>query len=116
MPAVGLPSAPFTGPKLSFTASITGMTGVSITLGGVVTAGGFGLPGVTGGVPLAVALLCTLPAATSAAVTVYVAVQVMFAPTARVVDGQLTALRPTSASFTVTLLSATLPVLLTRKL
>ena len=91
-------------------------TGVSITLGGVTTGVGFGLPGVTGGVPLAVALLCTLPAATSAAVTVYVAVQVMFAPTARVVDGQLTALRPTSASFTVTLLSATLPVLLTRKL
>ena len=40
----------------------------------------------------------------------------MFAPTARVVDGQLTALRPTSASLTDTLLSATLPVLLTRKL
>ena len=40
----------------------------------------------------------------------------MFAPTARVVDGQLIVLRPTSASFTVTLLSATLPVLVTAKL
>ena len=37
----------------------------------------------------------------------------MFAPTARVVDGQLIVLRPTSASFTVTLLSATLPVFCT---
>ena len=40
----------------------------------------------------------------------------MFAPTARVVDGQLIALRPTSASVTDTLLSATLPVLVTTKL
>ena len=43
--------------------------GVSITLGGVVIGVGVGLVGVAGGVPLAVALLCTLPAATSAAVT-----------------------------------------------
>ena len=61
--------APFTGPNASSTASITGMIGVSITLGGVVIGVGVGLVGVTGGVPLAVALLCTLPAATSAAVT-----------------------------------------------
>ena len=44
--------------------------GVSTTLGGVVIGPGVGLVGVAGGVPLAVALLCTLPAFTSAAVTV----------------------------------------------
>ena len=50
-------------------ATIAGMIGVSTSLGGVTTGVGVGLPGVAGGVPLAVALLCTVPAATSAAVT-----------------------------------------------
>ena len=45
------------------------MIGVSISLGWVTTGVGVGLVGVTGGVPLAVALLCTLPAFTSACVT-----------------------------------------------
>ena len=90
--------------------------GVSITLGGVVMGVGFGLVGVAGGVPLAVALLCTLPASTSVCVTTYVAVQVMFAPTARVVDGHTTALSPASPSVTVTSVSVTLPVFVTRKL
>ena len=44
-------------------------TGVS-TVSSSVTGGGVGLPGVAGGVPEAVAVFCTLPAATSAAVTV----------------------------------------------
>nr|WP_189499297.1 hypothetical protein [Luteimonas padinae] len=44
--------------------------GVSTSPGGVVIGGGVGLLGVEGGVPPAVALLCTLPAFTSAAVTV----------------------------------------------
>ena len=68
---------------------------------------------------MAVALLCTLPAATSAAVTVYVAVAVTLWPTASspAAPGQayVIGLRPTSASVTDTLFSATLPVLVTTK-
>ena len=56
----------------------------------------------------------TTPAFTSAWVSVYVAVQVVDAPTARVVAGQETA--ATLVSVTDTGFSATLPVLVTRKL
>ena len=86
---------------------------VSTGLGGEVTCVGVGLLGVAGGVPEAVAVLCTLPAFTSSCVTVYVAVQVVLAFNASEVAGQLIALRPGNGSFTRILFNVTLPVFAT---
>jgi hypothetical protein len=60
-----------------------------------------------GGVPVAVAVLVTVPASTSSCVSVYVLVQVVVAPGASVATGQLTG--PTFGSETPTLVSVTLP-------
>ena len=67
-----------------------------------------------GGVPEAVATLCTTPASTSAWISVYVLVQVVCAPGVSVVAGHETP--PTVGSFTPTELRVTLPVLVTTKL
>src|SRR6478672_5922736 len=85
-------------------------TGVSVLAGGDVT----GPP--VGGVPVAVASLCTMPASTSAWVITYgaEATQVTVAPGARGPAGQVTA--PTLESDTDTLVSVTGPVLVTAKL
>src|SRR5690606_11934281 len=97
-----------------FTTVIAGFcaVGVSTVLGGVVTGGGVGPPGGVGGWPVTVALLCTLPAATSVAVTVWLPVQVVEAPGASVVTGQ-TAGASSNASFTTMLSRDTSPVLVT---
>ncbi|GAB2588475.1 hypothetical protein GCM10009593_29340 [Microlunatus antarcticus] len=70
------------------------------------------LPGVR---PVAVAVLATAPASTSPCVIVYGAevVQVVLAPGASVVAGQLVA--PAFASTIATALTVTAPVLVTRK-
>ena len=80
-------------------------------LGGVVTGGGFGLPGVEGGVPVAVAAFTTLPAVTSAAVTTCVAGQVVVAPAASVPGSAIGAQVPSTAfgSLTVTFCIAVVP-------
>ena len=65
-----------------------------------------------GVLPLAVAVLTTDPASTSACVSVYVFVQVVVAPGASELTGQLTV--PTFGSVTPTLVSVTLPVFFTR--
>ena len=65
--------------------------------------------------PLAVALLFTVPAFTSAWVIVCVPVQVVLAPGTSVVTGH-TAAASSSASFTAMPVIVTLPVLVTRKL
>ena len=77
--------------------------------GGVVS----GLP--LGGVPVAVAAFTTLPAVTSAGVTTCVAGQVVVAPTASVPGSAIGAQAPSTAfgSLTVTVVIATLPVLVT---
>ena len=62
----------------------------------------------------AVAVLVTVPLFTSAWVIVYVPVQVVAAPGARVVAGQVTAL--SRLSLTATVVSVAVPVLVTRKL
>ncbi len=63
-------------PEIGFEVLVTttagAIVGESTSLGGVVIG-----PPPPGGVPLAVALLCTLPAITSAAVTTCVAAQVV---------------------------------------
>ena len=66
--------------------------------------------------PVTVAVLVTAPAFTSACVIVYgaVVVQVVLAPGASVVAGQLVA--PTFASTTATVVIVCAPVLVTRKL
>ena len=73
--------------------------------------GGIGVP--PGGVPTTVAVLTTDPASTSACVTVWVAVHVVDAPGASVVDGHDDAGR-CSASVTAMPVIVTLPVLVTR--
>ena len=67
----------------------------------------------TGGVPEATALLTIDPVSRSAWVDTYVAVQVVVAPGASVVTGQVTADRPGNGSATPTPDSVTLPVLVT---
>ena len=68
-----------------------------------------------GGVPVAVAVLLIAPALTSAWVIVRVAVQIVDAPGARVVDGQLMMERPVSGSTMLTDVRVTLPVFVTAK-
>ena len=70
--------------------------------------------GPDGGVPDAVAVLATTPAFTSVWVMVRVAVQVVDALGANVVDGHDTADMPGRGSATATALNVTLPVLVTR--
>src|SRR5215468_5195293 len=96
---------------------------VTVATRGIVTtaaAGGEVTAGPDGGVPVAVAVLVTLPAFTSACVTVYEAVHVVAAPEANVVTGhEITGGVPVpvnAVSVTVTPVSSTLPVLVTRKL
>ncbi len=86
---------------------------VSTVLGGLVIVDGVGPPGGVGGWPVTVALLCTLPAATSAAVTVCTPVQVVPAPGASVVSGHVAG-ASSCASFTTTPVRVTSPVLVTR--
>ena len=69
--------------------------------------------GPLGGVALADAVLMTNPAFTSACVIVRVALQVVDAPGARVIDGQVIADKPGSGSETPTEVRVTLPVLVT---
>ena len=69
-----------------------------------------------GGVPLAVAVFEIVPASMSAWVTVYVAEQVVVAAGAKVMTGQVTAVRPGSGSLTAIPVRVTLPVFVTRKL
>ena len=69
--------------------------------------------GPDGGVPLAVAVLLIEPALTSAWVLVRVAVQVVDAPGARVVDAQVMADNPGSGSVMATAVKVTLPVFVT---
>ena len=84
-----------------------------VSLPSSVTGGGVGPPGGVGGWPLAVAVFTTWPAFTSPGCTVYtlpdVHVIACVAPTARVGIALHTRLG-SSASLTVTLVSATLPV------
>ena len=70
--------------------------------------------GPEGGVPDAVAVLVTTPAFTSACVIVRVAVHVVDAPGANVVDGQLIADKPDRGSVMLTDVNVTLPVFVTR--
>src|SRR5580692_3915285 len=78
--------------------------------------------GPDGGLPVTVAESSAPPWSTSACVTGYVAVQVVDSPAASVVTGQVTGDRPpwlaggSCASSTVMPCSASLPVLVTRKL
>ena len=69
--------------------------------------------GPVGGVPVADAVLMIDPASTSDWVIVRVAAQVVDAPGASVVDGQLIVDRPVSGSETATAVSVTFPVLAT---
>ena len=69
--------------------------------------------GPEGGVPDAVAVLVTTPAFTSAWVIVRVAVHVVDAPGANVVDEQLIADKPANGSATFTEVNVTLPVFVT---
>src|SRR5580700_3192200 len=82
-------------------------TGVEVDDGAETTAGPLG------GVPCAVAVLLTTPASTSAwtMVCAVVAVQVSWAPTAKVELGQVTA--PAVGSLTPTAVKVTVPVLVT---
>ena len=70
--------------------------------------------GPDGGVPDAVAVLLIDPAFTLACVIALMAVHVVDAPGANVVDGQLIADRPASGSVMLTEVRVTLPVLVTR--
>ena len=76
--------------------------------------GGESIGGPEGGVPWAMAVSSTVPALTSAWVTVWsvVAVQVVEAPGARVVARQVVA--PAVGSVTLTLVRVVVPVLVTR--
>ena len=68
--------------------------------------------GPEGGVPLAVAVLFTVPASTSAWVSTYAAaVQVVLAPGSRVLAAQVTV--PTFGSVTPTVVRVTVPMLVT---
>ena len=84
------------------------MIGVDVEDGDDVTAGP------EGGVPAAVAVLLIVPALTSDWVIVRVAVHVVDAPGARVLDGQVMADSPVSGSETATAVNVTLPVFVTR--
>ena len=84
-------------------------------IGVLVVSGGEVTDGPVGGVPVAVALLFTTPAFTSACVIVCVPVQVVSSPGASVVTGH-TAAASSCASFTTMPVIVTLPVLVTRKL
>ena len=70
--------------------------------------------GPAGGVPAAVAVLVTTPAFTSDWMIVRVAVHVVDAPGASVVNGQLMLDRPANGSTMLTDVSVTLPVFVTR--
>ena len=70
--------------------------------------------GPTGGVPCAVAVFAIEPASTSLCLTVYVAVQVVEIVGANVDTGHDTADRPDNGSVTPTVVSVTLPLLVTR--
>ena len=91
------------------------MRGMS-TVVGLDGTGTSGVP--SGGVPVAVAVFVSVPASTSAWVTVYVAVQVSNWPANSVVDGQsITESAPVpekSVSATPTPVSVTFPVLVTK--
>ena len=92
--------------------SATGVSAVGVSTGGLVGVGGSIVPG---GVPVAVAMLVTLPAVTSAAVMTYVLLlgtqATLVAPTGRLA---IVHTRPGSiASLTTTLVRSTVPVLLT---
>ena len=82
-------------------------------IGVVVDDGADVTAGPDGGVPVAVAVLLTDPRLTSVWVIVRVAVQVVVAPGASVVDGQVTLERPASGSLMVTEVRVTLPVFVT---
>ena len=84
-------------------------------IGVFVVSGGLVVVPPPGGVPLAVALLFTVPAFTSAWVIVCVPVQMVLAPGTSVVTGHMAA-ASSSASLIAMPVSVTLPVLLTRKL
>ena len=70
--------------------------------------------GPEGGVPDAVAVFAIAPVFTSPCVIVRVAVQVVDAPGANVVEGQLIADRPANGSATFIEVNVTLPVFVTR--
>ena len=92
-----------------FTTSIPG-PGVAVTVAEPVSVTG---PPV-GGVPLAVAVFSTEPVSMSAWVTFLVAVHVLDPPGARFPAGHVMADRPGNGSVTPTVLSVTLPELVTR--
>jgi hypothetical protein len=81
------------------------------TVTGSDATGAIGVP--LGGVPTTDAVLTTEPASKSACVTVRVPVQIVEAPGARVVAGQVTPVA--FGSLTVTLVIVTLPVFFTVK-
>ena len=93
-----------------------GETPATVVLDVAVTSFGWGLAALAGGVPVAVAVFVIDPALTSAAVVVYVAVQVSLPPGAKLAPGQKIADRPTIGSMTVTGSSVTFPVFITAKL
>ena len=72
------------------------------------------ISGPDGGLPDAVAVLLIDPAFTSDWVMLRVAVQVVEAPGANVVDGHETADKPVNGSATATAVNVTLPVFVTR--
>ena len=94
--------------------SATGVPAVGVSTGGLLGVGGVKVPG---GVAVAVAMLVTLPAVTSAGVMVYtllLGIQLAVSPTTRVATvhtrpGNLT-------SDTTTLVRSTVPVLVALKL
>ncbi len=88
------------------------IAGAAVTVVVTVSVAVTGAP--VGGVPATSAVLTTDPASTSAWVSVYEAVQVVFSPGASVVTGQVTV--PTVASSMAIACRVTLPVLVTRKL
>ena len=92
---------------------VADLTSRDVTGWHVVVSGGEVTTGPVGGVPVAVALLFTSPASTSACVIVCVPVQVVFWPGASVVTGH-TAAASSWASFTTRPVIVTLPVFVTR--
>ena len=101
-------------PPLLTTAFFTMVMEADWAIGVVVDEGGEITRGPLGGSPLAVAVLLTTPASTSAWVMVWtaLAVQVWLAPGAIVGLGQVTA--PAVGSVTPTAVRVTVPVLVTR--
>ena len=104
-----------------FEGGVTGGDG-DVGVGGVVTSTMAGTVtvevamtfGPVDGVPVAVPTFVMDPALRSAAVVVYVAVQLSAAPAASCVVGHTMTERPVMGSVTVTGFSVTLPVLVTR--